>query len=168
MMVRGVAVAPELMARQVAGRWRRRNGSTRAACRSTAAGRTRRKTTRQRYDYTPMEIAGNATLRPMRFVSVTGSYSFINIQTPSRLPFFTPEEMPGIDQELTYHVTRAAVAYRLAPCARLQHARRLLSRLDSSATRKPTVRRSRSGRRNTKWCSWCRCCASSSCSRRAR
>ena len=106
------------------------NGWTRAGCRSTASGRESSKDTRQRYDYTPMEFAGNATIRPMRFVSVTGSYSFINIQTHRDLQFFTPEEMPGIDQEMTFHATRAAVAYRLAPFAQLQHAWRVLSRVD--------------------------------------
>ena len=41
----------------------------------------RRSTTRERYDYKPMELAGNATIKPMRFLSVTGSYSFLNFNT---------------------------------------------------------------------------------------
>lgn len=67
--------------------------------------------TRQRYDYSPRELTGNATLKPMRNLYVTGSYSFLNFDTESELPLFTPAEMPGIDQSLAYHVTRAAVAY---------------------------------------------------------
>ncbi len=108
-MVRGVAVAPALWRGKLqvdgAGEWMDARGVS-----FYGLGPESSKDTRQRYDYTPMEFAGNATIRPMRFVSVTGSYSFINIQTHRDLQFFTPEEMPGIDQEMTFHATRAAVA----------------------------------------------------------
>ena len=67
--------------------------------------------TRQLYDFAPKELAGTATVRPMRNVSVTGSYSFLNFDSARELQLFTPAEMPGIDQSLAYHVTRAAVAY---------------------------------------------------------
>jgi hypothetical protein len=108
-MLRGAAVAPALWRGRLqvdgAGEWMDARGVS-----FYGLGPQSSKDTRQRYDYTPLELAGNVTLRPMRFVSVTGSYSFINIQTHRDLQFFTPEEMPGIDEELTYHATRGAVA----------------------------------------------------------
>ncbi len=67
--------------------------------------------TRQRYDYQPKELIGNATIKPIRHLFVTGNYSFLNFDTQSELPLFTPAEMPGVDQSLAYHVTRAAIAY---------------------------------------------------------
>ncbi len=113
-MVRGVAVAPAFWRGRLqidgAGEWMDARGVS-----FYGRGPASSKDTRQRYDYTPMEFAGNGTLRPMRFVSVTGGYSFINIQTHSDQQFFTPEEMPGIEQELTYHATRAAVAIDWRP-----------------------------------------------------
>ena len=113
-MLRGVAVAPALWRGKLqvdgAGEWMDARGVS-----FYGLGQQSSKDTRQRYDYTPLELAGNLTLRPMRFVSVTGSYSFINIQTHRDLEFFAPEEMPGIDQELTYHATRAAVAVDWRP-----------------------------------------------------
>lgn len=69
------------------------------------------KATRQFYDYEPKELTGNATVRPFRNVFITGSYSFLNFDTERDVPLFTPTEMPGIDQALAYHVTRAAIAY---------------------------------------------------------
>jgi len=73
------------------------------------------KDTRQRYDYMPRELTGNATVRPRRNVFVTGSYSLLGIGSERDLPLFTPAEMPGVDEDLGYHVTRGAVAYDWRP-----------------------------------------------------
>jgi hypothetical protein len=61
---------------------------------------------RDRYDFKPFELSGTATLRPFRYVWLAGGYSFLEIDTTRDLPRFSVEEMPGIDQDLTYQVTR--------------------------------------------------------------
>jgi outer membrane translocation and assembly module TamA len=66
---------------------------------------------RSRYDYKPLEIGGNATLKPGRNFSVSGGYSVLDINTTLDAPRFSPAEMPGIDRSLTFQVTRATVAY---------------------------------------------------------
>lgn len=66
---------------------------------------------RSRYDYKPLEIGGNATIRRGRYLSFTGGYSFLDINTTLDVPRFRPEEMPGIDRALTFQVARATVAF---------------------------------------------------------
>jgi outer membrane translocation and assembly module TamA len=66
---------------------------------------------RSRYDYKPLEIGGNATIRRGRYLAVTGGYSFLDINTTLDVPRFRPEEMPGIDRALTFQVARATVAF---------------------------------------------------------
>ena len=67
--------------------------------------------TRMRYDFKPLDIGGNATVRPSRYLSVTGGYSFLDINTTLDAPRFRPDEMPGIDRELTFQVARATAAF---------------------------------------------------------
>ena len=67
--------------------------------------------TRLRYDYKPLEVAANATVKPGRFLSFAGGYSFLDINTTLDVPRFRPEEVPGIDRELTFHVARATAAF---------------------------------------------------------
>jgi hypothetical protein len=73
--------------------------------------------TRQRFDYTPLELGGNVTLKPMRFVSFTGSYARLNFETERDTLLFSEVEAPGLDQELKYHITRGSVLvdWRPAP-----------------------------------------------------
>ena len=66
---------------------------------------------RTRYDYKPLEIGGTATVRPGRYLYVTGGYSFLDINTSLDVPRFRPAEMPGIDRALTFQVARATVAF---------------------------------------------------------
>jgi len=66
---------------------------------------------RVRYDYKPIEIGGNATIKPGRYFSFTGGYSFLDINTTLDVPRFRPEEVLGIDRALTFQVTRATVAF---------------------------------------------------------
>ena len=72
---------------------------------------------RERFDYNPTEFGGNATLRPFRFVSMTGSYTLLNFDTQRTTPRFSAAEAPGLDQDLDYHVTRGTVMvdWRPAP-----------------------------------------------------
>ena len=78
----------------------------------------------------PTELSGNVTLRPMRYVSLTGSYSLLadfdtHRDTPRLQRRRTRRARPGA--ELSRDARHARV--RLAAGAGLQHARRILSRL---------------------------------------
>ena len=74
-------------------------------------GQDSSKTARERYDFKPLEVNATATLRPARRLSVSGGYSFLDIDTTRDLPQFTTAEMPGSDQSLTFQITRASVIY---------------------------------------------------------
>jgi len=66
---------------------------------------------RERYDYQPTDLTGNVTLKPMRFVSVTGSYTLLNFDTQRDTPQFSEPDAPGFDQELQYHITRGTIEF---------------------------------------------------------
>jgi hypothetical protein len=72
---------------------------------------------RERFDYTPKEIGANVTLKPMRFVSMIGSYSFLNFDSTRDTPRFSGAEAPGMDEELNYHSSRATIAFDWRPAA---------------------------------------------------
>lgn len=69
------------------------------------------KSDRQRYDFSPKELSATATLRPRRYLFLTGGYLHINLATQRDLPLLPPDEMPGIGSELRYHVGRGLVAF---------------------------------------------------------
>ena len=69
------------------------------------------RTSRMRYDYKPLEIGGNATIKPGRYLSFTGGYSFLDINTTLDAPRFRPGEVPGLDRALTFQVARATAAF---------------------------------------------------------
>lgn len=69
------------------------------------------KSDRQRYDFSPKELSATATLRPRRYLFLTGGYLHINLATQRDLPLLPPDEMPGIGSELRYHVARGLVAF---------------------------------------------------------
>src|SRR5687768_7684558 len=69
------------------------------------------RTSRMRYDYKPLEIGGNATVKPGRYLSFTGGYSFLDINTTLDAPRFRPGEVPGLDRALTFQVARATAAF---------------------------------------------------------
>jgi hypothetical protein len=73
--------------------------------------------TRQGIEYSPKDVAGNVTFKPVRFVVMTGGYSFLNFHTSSDTTLFSAGDAPGLDEELSYHVTRASIAFdwRSAP-----------------------------------------------------
>lgn len=114
LMLRGAYVAPGLfrgkVQADVMGQWIDARGVS-----FYGLGPESSRDTRQRYDYTPKEVTGNATVRPMRNVFVTGSYSLLDIGSERDVQLFTPAEMPGVDEDLAYHVTRGAVAYDWRP-----------------------------------------------------
>jgi hypothetical protein len=75
------------------------------------------KAARERYDYQPTEFGGDATLRPVRFVSLSGGYSWLDLDTQRDLPGSEGARMPGMGEALQYNVTRgtAAIDWRAAP-----------------------------------------------------
>ena len=70
---------------------------------------------RDRYDFNPVELSTNVTIKPMRHVFVTGSYAYQPIETHRDTPLFEPTDAPGLDQELTFHTSRATIAYDWRP-----------------------------------------------------
>ena len=116
MMVRGEATAPELWRGMLrvdgSAQWLDARGVS-----FYGSGQQSSRLARERYDYQPLELSGTATLRPIRYLSLSGGYSLLDIDTTRDLPRFTAAQMPGIDRNLTYHVTRAAIAidWRTSP-----------------------------------------------------
>ncbi len=74
-------------------------------------GQDSAKEDRERFDYTPKDIGASVTLRPRRFVSVTGGYTFMNFDTKRDAPQFSAAEAPGMDEELNYNMIRGTVAF---------------------------------------------------------
>lgn len=70
---------------------------------------------RQAIDYSPKDFGGNLTFKPVRFVSLTGGYSFLNFDTERETPIFFGRDAPGLEEELTYHVSRATIAFDWRP-----------------------------------------------------
>lgn len=110
MLMRGTFAAPELWRGRLqvdaSAQWIDARGVS-----FYGPGQDSDKLARDRYDFRPREIGGNATIKPMRFVSLTGSYTFLNFETERDLPRFTEAEAPGLDRELEYHVTRGTLAF---------------------------------------------------------
>jgi hypothetical protein len=73
------------------------------------------KENRESLDFAPKDIGVNVTLKPMRHVFMTGSYTFMNFDTTREAPRFPPEQSPGLDEELNFNVTRATIAYDWRP-----------------------------------------------------
>jgi len=75
------------------------------------------RSSRERFDYNPTELGGNVTLKPIRFVSLNGSYTFLDVKTTREAPVFDETEAPGLDQGLKYHVTRGTLAFDWRPAS---------------------------------------------------
>ena len=110
MLMRGTVAAPELwrgmLQVDATAQWLDARGVS-----FYGFGQDSEKTARERFDYRPRDLTANATLRPMRFVSVTGTYTHLDLDTERDVVGFTHEQAPGLDQELTYHVTRGTVMF---------------------------------------------------------
>lgn len=109
-MLRGNVVAPELwrgmLRLDASAQWLDARGVS-----YYGRGQDSSRTERARYDFNPLDISANATLRPGRYLSFTGGYTFLDLDTESDAPRFTAAQMPGIDQQLTYSIARASVAF---------------------------------------------------------
>jgi outer membrane translocation and assembly module TamA len=70
---------------------------------------------RERFDFRPKDIGANVTIKPTRFVSVTGGYTFMNFDAHREAPHFSEADAPGLDEELNYHITRGTVAFDWRP-----------------------------------------------------
>jgi hypothetical protein len=70
---------------------------------------------RERFDFTPKDIGANVTIKPARFLSLNGGYTFMNFDTRRDAPRFFGADAPGMDEELNYHVTRGTVAFDWRP-----------------------------------------------------
>jgi len=66
---------------------------------------------RQPYDYSPKEVGGSVTVRPLRFVSVSGSYFNRHVGTQRDVPLVSDEQAPGFDQDLAFDSMRGTVAF---------------------------------------------------------
>jgi hypothetical protein len=109
MMARGTVAAPELfdlVQLDVTAQWLDARGVS-----FYGSGPDSDIDDRVRYDFKPIDIGVNATLRPFRYVFVGGGYSLLDVNTTLDVPRFRPGEMPGIDRDLTFQVTRATVAF---------------------------------------------------------
>ena len=69
---------------------------------------------RDRYDFVQTDLGGNATIRPIRFVSLAAGYSYFDFTTERDLEL-SLNPAPGINEDLSYHVTRGTVAFDWRP-----------------------------------------------------
>ena len=83
-------------------------------------GQDSSKANRTRYDYSPFEVSGNATLKPAPGLFLTAGYGFFNLDTAPSAEATSghapeddppPLEMPGLDADIRNHVLRGTVVY---------------------------------------------------------
>jgi hypothetical protein len=72
---------------------------------------------RERFDFNPIDVGGNVTLRPVRFLSMTGSYTALRFDTHRHTPRFSEAEAPGLDRDLKYRISRGTVLLDWRPAA---------------------------------------------------
>ena len=70
---------------------------------------------RDLYDFNPLELSTNVTVKPIRHVFMTGSYNYSPMDTTRDTPLFAAADAPGLDEELTFHIARATIAYDWRP-----------------------------------------------------
>lgn len=113
--VRGSVAAPEFWRGKLqldgSAQWLNARGV------SFYGGQDSDRSNRERFDFSPWDVTGNATLTPARGVSMTGTYSYLAFDTQRDVPRLTERDAPGLDQHLAYHVARgsAMVDWRPAP-----------------------------------------------------
>lgn len=66
---------------------------------------------RERYDYHPTELGGDVTLTPRRRWSLSGGFSWLDIDTERDEPAPTAPAAPGIGEPLRFRVTRGTAAF---------------------------------------------------------
>jgi len=113
-MLRGAFASPQLwrgkLQVDVSGQWLKAKDVA-----FYGFGQDSNQSTRQSLDYAPKDLGGNVTVRPLRYVALTGGYSFLNFDTESETPLFFGSAAPGLDEELNYHVSRASLAFDWRP-----------------------------------------------------
>ena len=69
------------------------------------------------YEYQPTEFGADAAVKPVRWLSLAGGYSFIDLATKIEDLDLSVGPSPGIGRDLQYHVTRAeaAIDWRTSP-----------------------------------------------------
>ncbi|MEY4094358.1 MAG: hypothetical protein RLZZ53_1557 [Acidobacteriota bacterium] len=70
---------------------------------------------RERFDYSPFELTGNATVKPAQRLALTGTYSFLGFDTQRDVPRLTEQDAPGLDRSLSYHVARGTAMFDWRP-----------------------------------------------------
>ena len=78
-------------------------------------GQDSAKDARKQFDYQPMELGANLTLRPMRFVSLTASYTALEYDTRRASELFSEVEAPELDRKLTYDIVRGTFMFDWRP-----------------------------------------------------
>jgi hypothetical protein len=116
MVLRGTFAAPELrhgmMQAEVNAQWLSAKDVS-----YFGPGQQSSKDRRDSYDFTPIDIGGSVTVRPARYVFLTGGYSFLDLKTTRDAPVFAEAEAPGLDQKLTFNTTRGTIAFDWRPAA---------------------------------------------------
>ena len=114
MMARGTVAAPELwrgrLQLDATAQWMDVRGVS-----FYGSGQDSSLDARERFDYTPLELGVNLTLRPVRFVSMTGSYTAIEFDTHRDTPRFSAADAPGLDRDLTYDIVRGTLMFDWRP-----------------------------------------------------
>lgn len=116
MLVRGTVAAPELWRGKLqvdaTAQWMDARGVS-----FYGFGQDSAQAARDRFDYQPLELTGNLTLKPMRYVSMTASYTAVEFNTHRDTPRFSAAEAPGLDQDLTYDIARGTLMFDWRPAA---------------------------------------------------
>jgi outer membrane protein assembly factor BamA len=87
----------------------RRTDARRVSFYGVGAGSTR---SRERYRYRPLEFGGSATIKPARWLAVTGGVSALDIESHADQQRGSgPLAAPGLGEDLRYRVSRAGVAF---------------------------------------------------------
>jgi hypothetical protein len=115
-VVRGTIAAPELWRGKLqvdaTGQWLDARGVS-----FYGIGQDSSLAARERFDFNPIDFGGNVTLRPVRFLSMTGSYTALRFDTDRDTPLFSEAEAPGLGRDLKYRISRGTVMldWRPAP-----------------------------------------------------
>ena len=113
-LLRGTFAAPELwrgkMQFETSAQWLDARGVS-----FYGFGQDSDRSARERSDFTPKDIGASVTIKPDRFVSLTGGYTFMNFDTHRDVPRFFGPDAPGLDEELNYHAARGTVAFDWRP-----------------------------------------------------
>ena len=116
MLLRGTFAAPELwrgrMQFETSAQWLEARGVS-----FYGFGQDSARLARERFDFTPKDIGANVTIKPMRFISMNGAYTFMNFDSHREVPRFFGADAAGMDEELNYHVTRGTLAFDWRPAS---------------------------------------------------